>query len=128
MDPLSPLFRTAEEAERHSIVARLRERYGEARELVSSAEPFGNLEWILGARRNRTRDESDFDLRTAELVVLWLEDLSWNLDSPGLRSHPGAGDVAPSSAASRQSVVQNLRVATREFAAAFLGPQPASSP
>jgi len=125
MDPVSPPpARPAGAAGRRSVVARLRKRYGQARQLVSSSESHGNLEWILGTRRNRTRDDDELDSRTAELVVLWLEDLSLELDLAGVRSDAQSGAAETRAAACRQSMAENLRLETREFAAAFLGGDP----
>ena len=108
---------------KRQVVARLREQYGEARELASMAEPYANLEWILGARRNRDRDEAAFDTGISELVVLWLQDLAVELDSEVAPPHAARTDeMAISAVQSRQAVAQSLRVATREFAVAFLRP------
>jgi len=98
------------------VVARLRERYAEARELVSATEPHSNLEWILGAQRNLDRDDSVLDTAVAEAVVLWMEDLASELDN----SPVGAGDhAAIERSRSREATAKGLRSATREFALAF---------
>jgi hypothetical protein len=129
------LFNPIEESRRRGIVGRLRERYSEAREIVSAREPdvdhHGNLDWILGVRRDRGQDDATWDSRVAELVVLWLEDFLLELD--GLAFAPFRSDpvaTPASSEDSRRSVARALRNATREFAEAFLTERamPASGP
>lgn len=110
---------------KREVVARLRARYGEARELVAGEQPYaasyGHLEWILGTRRNLDQDESAFAIGVSELVVLWLQDLALELDGPGLPpSARDAGESATSAAGSRQAAAQSLRAATHDFAEAFL--------
>ena len=119
------LFNSLEDSRRRGIVGRLRERYSEAREIVSAREPdadhHGNLDWILGVRRDRAQDDAMWDSRVAELVVLWLEDFLLELD--GLAFAPfrsGLVATPASSEDSRRSVARALRNATREFAEAFL--------
>jgi hypothetical protein len=108
--------RLFDEAQRRQVVAQLRERYGAARGLVSLGQPHGNLEWILGGRRDLARDDAALDTSVSELVVLWLQDLAADLDN-GIE-----GEDAPASSVSREAVAESLRTATREFAAAFLSP------
>ncbi len=113
-------------AGKREVVARLRERYGEALELISpeqpqEARPFAHLAWILGEQRNIDHDEAAFSTAISELVVLWLQDLALELDSDGLapRARNSDGGVA-STANPRQAAAQDLRIATRDFANAFL--------
>jgi hypothetical protein len=119
----SPVLPVADEAQRRQVVARLRERYGEARDLASPTEAHANLEWIIGARRNLGQDEAALDRTVAELVVLWLEDLAVGLDIQVPSQRAAEADESEiSTTPSRQAVVHGLRAATREFAVAFLGP------
>jgi hypothetical protein len=117
----APACKAVDEVSNRQIVDRLRERYSQARELVPPAEPHSHLEWILGPLRNRNRDEAQFEIGLAELVVLWLQDLAMELDAPA-PSQPEAGAVPSecSAAGPRQAAVHGLRAATREFAVAFL--------
>lgn len=109
--------RVLDDTRKRGIVARLRQRYGEARGL-SSREPdpqhSAHLEWILGAQRDLGRDEAALDSRVSELVVLWLQDYAQQLDDR---------ESMPPAAGSRQAAVRDLRTATSDFAEAFLGPR-----
>ena len=114
-----------EDSRRGGIVVRLRERYSEAREIVSAHELYsehhGNLEWILGVSRNRDQDEATWNSGVAELVVLWLEDFLLELDGPVFASsHSGSAVTLASSEDARRRAAEELRGATREFAEAFL--------
>jgi len=112
-----------DDARKRQVVARLRKEYGEARGLVSRAQPYAHLEWILGLHRDLARDDAAFETGVSELVVLWLQDLAGELDSgvtPQDTTGSEEGPVPPSS--SRQAVAERLRNATREFAVAFLSP------
>ena len=113
----------AAEARHEEIVARLRARYDEARELVSQPEGSAHLEWVLGPLRNRDDDGAAFETDLAELVVLWLEDLAAELNA---ELPPEARAGAP--IRQRQLAAAGLQAATREFAAAFLGPSRGGSP
>ena len=111
---------------RRLVVARLRSRYLEARDLVTPSDPLSpshaNLEWILGPRGGPDPEDGVFDERFSELVVLWLEDLVLELDGPRVLS--GSPGPLPSEAppsVSRESAALGLRAATRDFADAFLG-------
>ena len=110
---------------RRGVVARLRAYYAAARELVDandSGEPHHvHLEWILGTRSDPDRDDAGIDSGVSELVVLWLEDLASELDgSMGvLRTPSRARDGRPAEGR-RESAASGLRVATRDFADAFL--------
>jgi hypothetical protein len=109
----------AGDTEKRRIVARLRDRYSRARKLVSPAEPYGNLEWILGVRRDPSRDAISVDLSIAELVVLWLQDLAMELDRRILPET--AGDASATGDSAHGAAAHDLRVATSDFASAFLG-------
>jgi hypothetical protein len=115
----------AGDSRKREVIARLRARYGEARELVATqnpdAESYGHLEWILGTRRDLGRDDSGLAAGVSELVVLWLQDLASQLDSQGLPpSVRDDGESATTAAESRRAVARSLRVATHDFAEAFL--------
>ncbi len=108
------------DAKKRRALARLRVRYGEARELVSPAEPSANLEWILGARRSPRQDEVDLDNGMIDLVALWLQDLAVEVDSPLPAQLVGEVDESVLSAyQARQSLAQSLRAATEGFVVAF---------
>jgi DNA-directed RNA polymerase subunit RPC12/RpoP len=117
----APAGKAVQVASNRQIVDRLRQRYSQARDIVSPAEPHAHLEWILGPLRNRERDEAGFEVGLAELVVLWLQDFAMELDLP-TPAQPDAGAVPSegSAAGPRQAAVHGLRAATREFAVAFL--------
>ena len=108
-----------DDTRKRGIVARLRQRYGEARGVSAPDETdpqhSAHLEWILGAQRNLVRDEAAFDPRVSELVVLWLQDFAHRLDD--------RQDVAPAED-SRHETARDLRAATTDFAEAFLSPRP----
>jgi hypothetical protein len=130
--PDAPSARAFDDDHRkRGVVARLRERYSEAREFASSvpppdAESFAHLEWILGKQRNPEHDEATLSVEVSELVVLWLQDLARELESPAFLSGPPVPDSAGASTAGvRQAAADDLRTATRDFAEAFLSPQPA---
>jgi hypothetical protein len=110
---------------RHDAVGRLRERYHEARALTLEEGPERshhiNLDWILGSEAGDGRG-APFDARTSALVLLWLEDLIRDLDASR-----GSSDAEADSPAGRwDATAHGLRCATREFAAAFLGPEVAA--
>ncbi|MGH9316840.1 MAG: hypothetical protein ACRD1P_07020 [Thermoanaerobaculia bacterium] len=108
------------DTKRRQALARLRQRYGEARALVSPAEPYANLEWILGARRDPGQDEADLSNNMIDLVALWLQDLAVEVDSRVSRQLTGATDESMLSVdRARQSLAQSLRAATEGFVVAF---------
>lgn len=109
-----------DDAEKRESFVQLRERYAEARDLVSPDEPYANLDWILGARRNITHDPPRLGTKTVELAALWLQDLAVEVDrrSPP----PPAGDFDGSALLSHQAgklAAQRLRDATVRFLLAF---------
>ena len=114
----------AREGEKREALVQLRDSYVEAREQVSSVEAYENLEWILGARASATPDPMKLQTRTIELIALWLQDLSVELDRRLEEQATAEECVSPASAA-RQSKGQKLREATERFLAAFLSPTPA---
>jgi hypothetical protein len=125
-----------EDTRKRGVVARLRERYSEAREFVPwesppDAESYAHLEWILGKQSNPEHDETALGTEVSELVVLWLQDLARELDNrsffPGA---PGSNGGATSTADVRQAAAESLRTATRDFAEAFLSthPSPVTQP
>jgi len=116
----------AREGEKREALVQLRDRYVEAREQVSSVEAYENLEWILGARANAAQDPLGLQTRTIELIALWLQDLSVELDRRLEEQGTGNHEECVSSvSAARQSNAQKLREATERFLAAFLPPTPA---
>jgi len=109
-----------EDSERRESFVQLRARYVEAQKLVSSDEPFANLEWILGARRNITQDPLGLETKTIELAALWLQDLAVEVDHR--LPPPPTGDFDGSALSSYQaakSAAQSLRDATARFLLAF---------
>jgi hypothetical protein len=111
------------------MVARLRDRYVQARQLVSPGAQGGHLEWILGPLRNTRSDGKAFEMELAQLVVLWLEDLTVELHTslPAESEAPEDAD-ANTSLRQRQLMVASLEAATRDFATAFLASPPAAVP
>ncbi len=117
--------RVIDDAEKRESFFRLREQYAEARKLVSTDEPYANLEWILGARRNITQDPPRLGTKTVDLAALWLQDLAAEVDH---QSPPPAGDFdgdALSSHHAGKLAAQRLRDATVRFLLAF-GTSPAN--
>jgi hypothetical protein len=116
-------------ATKEQVLAQLRDRYREARKLVSSTRPYANLEWVLAAMRNPDQTASYWADRTVELVALWLEDLAAEIDR--LFPQEVTGEIAEgalSAYRARRSLAQGLRDATGGFVAAYLhsaGPAPA---
>jgi len=109
-----------DDAQKRKAVALLRDRYREARDLVSSGEPYVNLEWILGVRGNPNQDAANWDTKTIEVVALWLQDLAVEVDRPLPPRPTGEGGASASPAyQTRQSVVRSLREATESFRVAF---------
>ena len=108
-----------------SLVARLRACYAAARDLVDATDSADShrehLEWILGTRSDPNRDDASIGVGVSRLIVLWLEDLVSDLDrsTAGLRTLPRSGS-AITAQDRRRSAARGLRMATREFAVAFL--------
>lgn len=108
------------DAEKRDALIQLRDRYVEARNLVSSREPYRNLDWILGARRNPTQDPLALQPKTIELVALWLQDLVAQLDTRAPEPPAGESEAATLTRnATRRAVAQKLRDATKRFLTAF---------
>jgi hypothetical protein len=110
------------DAEKRESLVQLRRQYLEAQKLVSSDEPYVNLEWILGSRRNITEDPLGLATRTIELVGLWLQDVALELDR---RLPPAGGNrdaAALSPNAARELAARSLRDATERFLLAFRSP------
>ena len=111
--------RVLDDTRKRGVVARLRQRYGEARgaSTPEEADPqhSAHLDWILGAQRDLLRDEAAFDPRVSELVVLWLQDFAQQLDDR---------EIFPPAEDSRHEAARDLRTATTDFAEAFLSPRP----
>jgi hypothetical protein len=104
--------------ERRASLADLRDRYAEARSQVPTGEPHGNLDWILGARRNPDRDPLLLRADTIRLIALWLQDLASELD----RASQGGTPEQKSIVAPAESLAGDLRDATKRFLTAFRHP------
>ncbi len=114
------VFQTGFDAEKRQALVDLRDQYVEARELEASGEPHVNLDWILGARRNPTQDPLEFETKTIELVALWLQDLTRELERR--LPEPVRTDQetsVPSANDEREAMALKLRHATEAFLAAF---------
>jgi hypothetical protein len=112
--------RDPRDSEKRESFARLREQYIEARKLVSSDEPYENLEWILGARRDGAQDPLALETKTIELAALWLQDLAVEVDRRPPREPAGDSDGRVSSSPrAGETPGQNLRDATARFLLAF---------
>jgi len=107
-----------EEFEKRLSFAGLRRQYARSRRLVSSEEPYANLDWILGARRDIGRGPLHLETKMVALSALWLEDLAAEVDrQPAL---PSAGFTAGTfSHGTRGLAAQGLRDAVRRFVRAF---------
>lgn len=113
-------FQSGFDAEKRQALGDLRDQYVEARGLEASGEPHVNLDWILGARRNPTQDPLQFETKTIELVALWLQDLTRELERR--LPEPVRTDQetsVPSANEEREAVALKLRHATEAFLAAF---------
>ena len=122
-----------DDTRRRGVVARLRQRYGEAREFVLTgpldAQAHEHLEWILGKRGNPERGGTALGTEVSELVVLWLQDLVRELDDQAfVPGAPGSDGDAASTAGVRQGAADGLRTATRDFAEEFLRIQTGAAP
>ncbi len=109
-----------EGVKKRQALARLLKRYDQAREFVSPGEPYANLEWILGPKRDPNRDAADLDAKMIELVALWLQDLVVEVDRVSSSELTGAADEsAPSAYQARRSTARSLRAAAKGFVVAF---------
>jgi ribosomal protein L37AE/L43A len=132
--PEAPSTPHDDEARKRAVVARLRERYGEAREFVPwepplDAQSYGHLEWILGKQSSPEQDEAALGTQVSELVVLWLQDLARKLENQAFfPGPPGSDRGAASHAGVRQAAAEGLRTATRDFAQEFLSIHPGPVP
>jgi len=131
----SPLKRPLDDDTRkRGIVARLRQRYGEAREFVLIEPPPDDrahlqLEWILGGQNSPAPAGAALDTEVSELVVLWLEDLARELDNQTFFPEtPGSDPGDAASTGVRLAAAEGLRNATREFAEEFLNAPPVPAP
>jgi hypothetical protein len=107
-----------EDSRRELAFARLKACYAEARTCVTAAEPFSNLDWILGASRRPEDRSEDVNHKMIPLLSLWLEDLAAELDRAPVP--PAAGGISEAAAAARRvcgSLAASLREATLGFAA-----------
>ena len=109
-----------DDSEKRESFLRLREQYVEAQKLVSADEPYANLDWILGARRDAARDPLALEAKTIELAGLWLQDLAVEVDrraAPGPARDFLSGALSPPRAGDAPG--QSLREATARFLLAF---------
>lgn len=108
------------DASKRRVLDQLRDRYREARTLIPSRKPYANLESILETMMDSDQTASYWADRTLELLVLWLEDLSVEIDRHFPQEMTGEiGDRELSAYRTRRSMAQGLRDATETFAAAF---------
>ena len=108
------------DVEKREALAKLRDEYARARTLGSARESHANLEWILGTRRGATQDPLGFETKAIEVVALWLQDLTMELDRRLPKPLPHRLEEADLSAHdARQLAAQKLREATERFLAAF---------
>jgi hypothetical protein len=108
-----------EDLEKRMSFARLRRQYARARKLVSSEEPYANLDWILGAQRDIVRSPLHLEEKMIGLAALWLEDLAAEVDrEPAPPSAKGSrGGILAHGR--RRSAAQALRDAVKRFLRAF---------
>ena len=107
------------EGERRTVLARLRERYAEVRAMASAEEPHANLDWLIGSSPRPGFVPGSMDVERAQVVLLWLQDLTRELED---EAPPMAGAAARGP--DRQGAARGLRTATKDFAEAFLPPPP----
>jgi hypothetical protein len=107
----------AGERERRTVLARLRDRYEEARAMASPDEPHANLDRLIGSSERPGFEPADIDFGMAQVALLWLQDLARELDGEPL---PTVGTVTEGH--DRQGAARGLRFATEDFAEAFLAP------
>lgn len=97
--------------------------YGEARELVSSAEPCANLDWVFGADGDSDKPPPRLDRKMIPLLTLWLQDLAAEVERALSQGPPGETDSSPSPAhPARESLAERLREATEGLVAALRRP------
>jgi hypothetical protein len=112
---------SGDEARKQESLARLSDRYREARKHVSSAKAFANLDWVLAAMRNPDQTESFWADRTVELLAHCLEDLAAEVDR--LFPQEMTGEIAESALTAyraRRSLAKGLQDATKSFVASHL--------
>ena len=108
-----------EDSEKRRSFARLRRQYARARKLVSSEEPYANLDWILGSQRDIARGPLHLDAKMIELAALWLEDLAVEVDRQPAPP-PAKGSRGRIFAhGTRGSAALRLRDAVKRFVRAF---------
>jgi hypothetical protein len=110
----------AGDAPKQDALSRLRQRYEDVRVFFSSAEPYANLEWILGAKRNLGHRPTEMDDKMVRLVALWLEDLAIEVGRilpPQLDGEVDARTLSSDNV--RRSLAANLRTAADGFVLAF---------
>ena len=111
---------SGDDATKQQVLAQLRDRYREARKLVSSTKTCANLEWVLAAMRNPDQTGSFWADRTVEMVALWLESLAVEIDR--LFPQEVTGEIAEgalSAYRAHRTLVHDLRDATEGFVAAY---------
>jgi hypothetical protein len=111
---------TSDDATKGQVLGRLRDRYLEARNLVSSRRSYTNLEWVLAAMRNPDRTASYWADRTIDLVAVWLEDLAADIER--LFPQEVTGEIAEGALSAYRAhrfLAKDLRDATEGFVLAF---------
>ncbi|MGE5277077.1 MAG: hypothetical protein ACM3SU_08790 [Acidobacteriota bacterium] len=104
------------DSRQETAFTRLKARYAEARNLVFSAAPHSNLDWILGVHRNPEESSEDLNRKMIPLLALWLEDLAAELER---RLAPGpTSEVDEPARTARACAVESLREAASGFMAA----------
>jgi len=114
--------RDARDPEIERALARLRDCHSLARSVVPPAEWNANLEWVLGAERDPRVNLAALDVKTADAVVLWLEDLAVSVNRANAEPSP-LEDGRPDQR-TRQSIARGLRIATEGYVLAFRRPSP----
>jgi hypothetical protein len=113
-------FKLTDDVTKQQVLGRLRARYHEAQKLVFSRKPYPNLESILGGMMNPGQTASYWADRTIELVALWLDDLSVEIDRlfpEEMKGEIGSSEL--SAYRTHRSLAQGLRDATETFVVAF---------
>ncbi len=107
--------------ERRTVLARLRKRYDEAREMASPDESHANLDWLIGSSERPGFVPAEIDVDMAQVALLWLQDLARELDGAAIPTAVPAAEEQD-----REGAARGLRTATDDFAEAFL-PTPDSA-
>ena len=109
----------ARDPEMEQALLRLRDCLSLARELVPPAEWNANLEWILGSKRDPKGHAAGFDRKTIDAVVLWLGDLTANINRTPVHPLKDPFEAARPDHHVRQSIARRLRDATESYVRAL---------